>query len=176
MLSRKEYGELLKEAFDSMVVELDTHGNTPEFQSIRRHHSHLLIGYWQARREAYEASTSGAVGEELVTGDEKLVVFKLGVYGDEDSEVLSIERRTPTQKDKVSITADIYHGIDEFAYPPTLESEISFEAGEAPDLYYKAVFRQGRISTFERVMIKLDAENRGGYVKDIRVIDCSILE
>jgi len=151
-LSETSHAKLLSEAFESLSNELDKHGNTAEFQELRKKHS--LKPY--------------------SLGDETISVVVCGVYEDEDSAVLQINRHTKTEKDEVQITADRGTGIDEFAYPPTIKSEVKFDPGEAPDIYYKVIFRRGRISTFERALIHTDSSYKRPYIKDIRTIDCSI--
>lgn len=176
-LSETSHAKLLSEAFEGLSSELDKHGNTAEFQELRKKHSLKLLRFWQNKIKIYqEAQKKGLINEQepYSLGDETISVVVCGVYEDEDSAVLQINRHTKTEKDEVQITADRGTGIDEFAYPPTIKSEVKFDPGEAPDIYYKVIFRRGRISTFERALIHTDPNHQRPYIKDIRTIDCSI--
>jgi hypothetical protein len=176
-LSEMSHAKLLSEAFETLSNELDKHGNTTEFQELRKKHSLKLLKFWQNKIKIYQkAQKEGLIKEQepYSLGNETISVVVCGVYEDEDSAILQINRHTKTEKDEVQITADRGTGIDEFAYPPTIKSEVKFDPGEAPDIYYKVVFRRGRISTFERALIHTDPNHQRPYIKDIRSIDCSI--
>ncbi len=176
-LSEMSHAKLLSEAFETLSNELDKHGNTTEFQELRKKHSLKLLKFWQNKIKIYQkAQKEGLIKEQepYSLGNETISVVVCGVYEDEDSAFLQINRHTKTEKDEVQITADRGTGIDEFAYPPTIKSEVKFDPGEAPDIYYKVVFRRGRISTFERALIHTDPNHQRPYIKDIRSIDCSI--
>lgn len=176
-LSEMSHAKLLSETFEAFSKEIDKHGNTAEFQELRKKHSLKLLKFWQNKIKIYQkAQKEGLIKEQepYSIGDETISVVVCGVYEDEDSAVLQINRHTKTEKDEVQITADRGTGIDEFAYPPTIKSEVKFDPGEAPDIYYKVIFRRGRISTFERALIHTDPNHQRPYIKDIRTIDCSI--
>lgn len=168
---------LLERAFKELSGELDINGNSECFQRLRESHARKLLGFWQRKRTQYlQAQREGRIeglGRELTIGDEKLTISELGVYEDDEAQALLIQRRTSTEKDEVSITADPERGIDELMNPPTIKSEVT-DPQEITDISYKVVLRQGRISTFERVLVRMDPQHQRPYIKDIRVIDCSI--
>lgn len=175
-VSETPHSQLLARAFNALSSELDTNGNSAQFQELRIVHARKLIAYWEGKRKHYlEAQRQGkvGVGGELIAGDERLTVFELGVYEDDEAQALSIHRRTRTEKDEVSIVADIHIGVDDFMRPPTIKSDIT-DPDEVTDISFKVVFRGGRISTFERTLVRMDPENNRPYIKDTRVIDCSI--
>ena len=176
-LTETSHAKLLDKAFTALSDELDIHGNTAEFQKLRKKHSSKILAFWQNKLSIYqEAQKEGLIKEQELysLGDETISVVVCGVYEDDDSAILQINRHTKTEKDEVQITADREQGIDEFVYPPTIKSEVKFDPEEAPDIYYKVVFRKGRISTFERTFVHTDPKHQRPYIKDTRCIDCSI--
>jgi len=176
-LAEMSHAKLLSEAFETLFNELDNHGNTVKFQELRKEHSLKLLKFWQNKIKIYQkAQKEGLIkeGEPYPLGDETISVVVCGVYEDEDSAFLQINRHTKTEKDEVQITADKETGIDEFAFPPTIKSEVKFDPEEAPDIYYKVVFRKAKISTLERTLVHTDPNNQRPYIKDTRCIDCSI--
>lgn len=176
-LAKVSHVSLLSEAFKDLSSELDNHGNTAEFQELRKKHSSKLLKFWQNKIKIYQkAQKEGLIKEQesYSFGDETISVVVCGVYEDEDSAFLQINRHTKTEKDEVQMTADREQGIDEFVYPPMIKSEVKFDSEEAPDIYYKVIFRKGKISTFERTLVHTDLNCQRPYIKDTRCIDCSI--
>lgn len=168
--------QLLHEAFDALTGQLDRQGYTGRFNHLRHIHSKKILEYWAAKKAQFEA-LSGENGGSITVGHERIEMIGAERYEDEDDKVLRIIVRDPHEKSSFSMTVNTMLGLDEFMNPPTVESEISLTPGGAPDYYYKAVFRNQRISTFTRtkVMPALGALGElGGYMKDTRVIDCSI--
>ena len=184
-LTEKELGEiegishsaLLEQAFHDLTGELDENGNTEVFGELREKYGRKLITFWQQKRILFEKAVKESrtkAGEEFVNGSERLLVIELGVYERDDEIVLQINRKTDTEEDEVSITVSTERGLDEFLRPPTIKSKIRTEPTEAPDIYYEVVFRNGKISTFERLIYREDQDHIRPYIKDVRIIDCSI--
>jgi len=167
------HAELLSEAFKALFNELDSHGNTDKFQELRKKYSLRLLKFWQNKIKIYQKAQKQNLvkrGEFYSLGDEAISVSTCGVYEDEDLVVLDIKRHTKTGNDNFQVTINNETGIDDFLSPPTIKSEVRLDPMEAPDIYYKVVFREGQINTFERTLYHTDPTHKLPFIKDTRSI------
>lgn len=172
-LAEISHTELLSEAFEALSNELDNYGNTAKFQELRKEHSLKLIKFWKNKVEIYQkAQKEGLVkpGDSYSLGEETISATVCGVYEDDDSVFLDIKRHTKTENDEVQMTIDRKTGIDEYAFPPIIKSEVKLDPKEAPDIYYKVVLPKGIISTFERSLYHTDPKHQLPFIKDTRSI------
>lgn len=162
---------LLEKTFNAFTSELDTNVNTPKFKKLRKEYGDALVAYWENKRMIVEkAKKEGLVQKEYIVGDERISVSQVGVWGRNDEPVLEIKRRTKTEEDDVFITVSRETGL---MFPQTIRSEIRTDPEESSDIFYEVKFKEGKIITFRRTLIKSDPEGNHLYIKDTRIIDFS---
>lgn len=176
-LAEISHAELLAEAFVALTNEFDTHGNTQKFQELTGEYAGKILAFWNKKIEGCEEVLKEGLTKEAkweIGEDEKIAVREKWI--NKDTKILEIKRRTATEDDEILIAVNKKTGLaDESIQPTTINSEISPNPNQPPDIFYKVVLRGGNISTFGQILIKSDPEQKRPHIKNTRIIDCSIL-
>lgn len=178
-IEKRPYAALLQETFYILSTELNNYGHTKRLREQREKYSAKLLAFWGAKLKQYDtAITEGLIDESdtLDTGDEKTLIQTVGEAKPGDEATIIITREALDERDEFRFTINNGQQLDSFLRPPTLRAEIQKQPGEAANLIFDVTFRNGLISTIQRVDYIEDPKQERPSIKQTRELDFSSLD